>query len=144
MKYHLTMLITLSALLFLSCGSNKQNTDSAAEETSEIEVPSAEVPLSPGVIEASFDILKVETQDNTTVITAKIVEVTGYGSSTEPVAPNTEIRFSLPNDLSESQFTRFKQGATVSGKLSKVQQGMSMNTSNTSGSAPWTLISVNQ
>jgi len=144
MKYHLTILITVSAFLLLSCGSNKQTPDSAAEETSEAEVPPAEVPLSPGVVEASFNILEVETQDNSTIVTAKIVEVTGYGSSTEPVAPNTEIRFSLPKDLSESQLTRFKQGATVSGKFSKMQQGMSMNTSNKSGTAPWTLISVNQ
>lgn len=144
MKYHLTMLITLSALLLLSCGSNKETPNKKEETSTDIETPPAEVPFSPGVIEASFDILDVATQENSTIITAKIVEVTGYGSSTEPVAPNTEIRFKLSKDLFESQRTRFKKGNTLSARLSRIQQGMSMNTKNTSSSFQWNLISINQ
>jgi len=142
MKLSLIFVLSFAGLLLVSCGSEKdtsqkgQTTDDTASQ-----VPPAEVPLSPGVVEASVDIISLTEQESSTIVTAKIVEVTGYGSATEPVVPNTEVQFTMPDDFSPEDRAKIKAGQNLSVKISKIQAGFDVDSS--PKTTPWKLLTIN-
>jgi len=142
MKLSLIFVLSIAGLLLASCGSKKDTSQSGqTTDDTATQVPPAEVPLSPGVVEASVDIISLTEQEGSTIVTAKIVEVTGYGSATEPVVPNTEIQFTMPNDFSPENRAKIKAGQNLSVKISKLQTGLDVNAPQKTAS--WQLHSIN-
>ena len=128
-------LIILSAIFFMSCSHSKK----ISEENTQIK-PQAEVPLAPNHIQALLEITDIEEEDTENIISARVIEVLNYGSSTDPIAEGTLIKF-YSNDVLLSDINKaFSGKKSVNATLSNIQGRMNEN-SNTY--KLFTLITIN-
>lgn len=131
-----TLLIIFASVLLLSCSNSKKS----AEDSTQMN-PIAKLPLAPGYIQASLEIIEIETEESQQIISAKVLEVLNYGSATDPVPTETIIKFIMRNDASEKMKNRIKTDATINAVLSQPENPR-MN-GNQKISNYWKLISIN-
>lgn len=128
-----TLLISLAfAIILLGCASNKTN-----ENDSQSDKPVAELNLAPGQISSK---LKILTIDSSNTITAEVLEVLKYGSSTDPIPAGTELKLTIPETFSKRIKRKVKVGNTIQSIIASEGGGMMMSTNNRT--ANWKLISI--
>lgn len=130
------LLITVTIMFLISCSNSKKT----AEDTNEMK-PIAELPLAPGYIQASLEIIEIEAEESQQIVSAKVLEVLKYGSTTKPVPTDTIIKFVMRDDASEKMKNRIKPDATINAVLA--QQESPKMSGNQQMSNYWKLISIN-
>lgn len=131
-----TLLIIFTSVLLLSCSNSKKSAEDATQMK-----PIAKLPLAPGYIQASLEIIEIETEESQHIVSAKVLEILNYGSATSPVPTETIIKFVLSNDASEEMKNRIKPDATINAVLSR-QESLQMG-GNQKMNTYWKLISIN-
>lgn len=127
------LLITFVIFSLINCSNSKKTTEDSTQNK-----PVAELPLAPGQIQALLEIIDLETDTTQNIVSAKVLEVKNYGSSTSPVPTESVINFMVDSDTFKKLGNSLKPNATINAILSKIESGKSQQTSNY-----WKLISIN-
>ncbi|MEP1152259.1 MAG: hypothetical protein JXR20_07840 [Balneola sp.] len=127
------LLITFVIFSLINCSNSKKTAEDSTQNK-----PVAELPLAPGQIQALLEIIDLETDTTQNIVSAKVLEVKNYGSSTSPVPTESIINFMVDSDTFKKLGNSLKPNATINAILSKIESGKSQKTSNY-----WKLISIN-
>jgi PBP1b-binding outer membrane lipoprotein LpoB len=127
-------LIPLSMILFVSCSNSKKTSENNAENK-----PKAEVPLAPGYVQAMLKITNIEEEGTKNIVSARVIEVLKYGSSTDPVAEGAIIRFYSTDELLSDLTDAYSNNESLNATLSNAQ-GRMIENSNTF--KLWSLITI--
>jgi hypothetical protein len=87
-----------------------------------------------------LEITDIEENESQNIISAKVLEVLEYGSSTDPLPEGTLIRFTVTTKLYTDSNKEFSAKNNINATLTKLQ-GRMMDNSDTS--TLWTLITIN-
>ena len=130
-----SFLLRICALVSLNCA-NKKNSTSKSEDK-----PKAELSLAPGHIHADLKITFIKDEEKRKVITAEVLEVLKYGSSTEPVPANSSIKFYVTNDALGTTKDYLILNNKINAVLSKSEGPMMMGDQKSEDL--WKLITIN-
>lgn len=131
----ISFLLLICTLLSLNCANKKNSTDKSDDK------PKAELSLAPGHIHAELKVTFIKEEEKRKIITAEVVEVFNYGSSTEPVPANSSIKFFVNNDALNSTKDQLILNNVINAILSKTQGPMMMGEQNSENL--WKLITIN-
>ena len=121
-------------ILFVSCSNSKKTSENNAENK-----PKAEVPLAPGYVQAMLKITNIEEEGTKNIVSARVIEVLKYGSSTDPVAEGAIIRFYSTDELLSDLTDAYSNNESLNATLSNAQ-GRMIENSNTF--KLWSLITI--
>lgn len=128
--------LLLLSICLASCASNKNK---KVEESREL--PTLDkAPISVGSIVAKMEMVNsgaAELKDNEVMV--KVIEVLGYGASTQPLAINQVLTLAMPSSFDQmSELKKMKVGQTFEGIIKK-SSGMGTNSS----SGTWNISKLN-
>ena len=111
------------AVCSLSCSSGEKNTKE--DKTIVKQIPAESLP--PGNANITAQIKEVIQEEKNLTATLKIEEVFGYGPSTPPLPPGSEIKIYVPKSLIKDQENKLIEGEKLSMRIAFEKGAKEMN-----------------